>query len=213
MISIEKCGSADDWAAIRRLCCLTANNGAPISEERWPFFGELWIGPYQKLRPELTYLARRDGMVVGYLTGSADTAAFEREKFLRVTVPLLVRVGLRRFVPNADTRRFVRRTLGFERGPNERFARDVRAMVDERFSAHLHVNVDASCRGQGVGRQLMTHFFNDLRVLGVAGVHVYCGADPVSFYRREGFQELAQISFKSKAMTNPVPVFLLGRAI
>lgn len=209
MISIEQCQSAQDWAAVRRLCCLTANNGSPIAEERWPFFSEYWIGPYQKICPELTYVARRDGVVVGYLTGAS--ASFEREKLIRVTLPLFARVALRCFVKNSDTRRFVRRTLGIERGPNEQFSRELRALVLKQFSAHLHVNVDATCRGQGVGRLLMNRFFEDLRGRGVLGVHVYCGADPVAFYRREGFSELGQISFKSGE--NAVPVYLLARKI
>ena len=72
--------SAEDWADVRSLCCRTGNGGDPIDRKRWPLFAELWIGPYQRLVPDWTYVAEVDGRVVGYLTGCPDTAALRRAR-------------------------------------------------------------------------------------------------------------------------------------
>ena len=70
-----------------------------------------------------------------------------------------------------------------------------------------HMNVEASWRGTGVGIKLLEHFFADLRSDGIAGVHLYCGPDPLEFYLRRGFMELGRIQFRG------APVYALGRPI
>lgn len=186
-----------DWKRVRELCCLTGNSGDPIEESRWPFFGEFWVGPYQKLRPEWTYVATEpDQEPVGYLTGCPDTAAFEREKFFRFTLPLMARVGLRRFEANADAMRFIRRTLKREESPEDRFGAKVIRDIRRDYPAHLHMNLDAACRGKGVGRKLFERYCDDLGARGVKGVHLFCGAKPIQFYEAVGFKELARIEFR-----------------
>src|SRR6185312_12630729 len=114
--------SPADWQAVRNLCCRTGNGGDPIDPARWPLFAELWVGPYQRLAPEWTYVAEMDGRVVGYLTGCPDTAAFRRARRFRVTLPLLVAIACRRFPWNADARRAVRMALRLDRGLESRLA-------------------------------------------------------------------------------------------
>jgi len=77
-VLVRAAKSPADWQAVRSLCCRTGNGGDPIDPTRWPLFAELWIGPYQRLVPEWTYVAEMDGRMVGYLTGCPDTAAFRR---------------------------------------------------------------------------------------------------------------------------------------
>ncbi len=72
----------EDWPRIREICCLTGKAGAPIATERWKAFGEFWIGPYEKFYPGFAYVAERDGVVQGYLTGCPDTAEFAQRKLL-----------------------------------------------------------------------------------------------------------------------------------
>jgi GNAT superfamily N-acetyltransferase len=64
----------------------------------------------------------------------------------------------------------------------------------ERFPAHLHVNVAAGFRSQGIGRRLIERFAEDAKAAGAPGVHVVtsAGAANVAFYRRNGFAEVAR---------------------
>ncbi len=60
------------------------------------------------------------------------------------------------------------------------------------FPAHLHVNVDASQRDRGIGRDLIEVFVSDVTNVGVKGVHVVTdkASRNVRFYSRAGFREL-----------------------
>lgn len=206
-MTVRPAGTAD-WGAVRDLCCLTANAGSPIERPRWPFFAELWIGPYQRIVPEWTYVAEVAGQVVGYLTGCPDTAAFRRVRLLHFTGPLLLRVAAGRFGWSPDPRRFVRRTLRREQGPEECLLGrlPVDFLVD--YPAHLHVNVAAGRRGQGVGRRLIERYVRDLGAGRVRGVHLFCGAAARGFYLRLGFEELGSLPLRSGAA-----IHALGRRL
>ena len=184
-------GEKASWAAVRELCCRTGNNGDPIAPERWELFARIWIEPYEKILPHWTYIAESGEAVVGYLTGCPDTRVFHRARFWRATLPLLADVAAGRYPHAPGAREFVKQTLGLRKGPEDFFSRTVRRSISIDYPAHLHINVDAGYRRKGVGRQLMDCYFAYLRRDNVRGVHLYCGADPVDFYRRRGFQELA----------------------
>jgi hypothetical protein len=151
-VVIENPKTSEDWSAIYRLCCETGNNGAPIDVSRHPFFGEYWVGPYKKLRARWCYLAKdSSGQVLGYLTGAPDTLAFEQQKRIHFTAPLFFRVAFGQYGWTSDVKRFIKRTLRFEQGPVDRFAVGDRALANQRFPAHLHMNVASqrswfSCR-------------------------------------------------------------------
>ena len=197
-VTVRPAGTAD-WGAVRDLCCLTANAGNPIERPRWPFFAELWIGPYQRIVPEWTYVAEVAGQVVGYLTGCPDTVAFRRARPLRCTAPLLLRVAAGRFGWGSDPRRFVRRTLRREQGPEERLLARLPAGFLVDYPAHLHVNAAAGWRGRVVGRRLIERYVGDLRARRVRGVHLFCGAAARGFYLRLGFEELGSLPLRSGA--------------
>lgn len=78
-------------------------------------------------------------------------------------------------------------------------------MLYRDYPAHLHMNVEAAWRWRGVGTKLIEAFIGDLRGAGIPGVHLYCGADPVPFYLRQGFKELSKVFFRE------IAVFALGR--
>jgi GNAT superfamily N-acetyltransferase len=190
---IRVAASPADWAAVRSLCCRTGNAGEPIEPARWPLFGALWIGPYQRLVPEWTYVADADGHVVGYLTGCPDTAAFRRARRYRVTLPLLAAIACRRYPWNADARRAVRLALHLDRGLESRLAPAQPADLARTHPAHLHMNVEAEYRRHGIGAALIERYVEDLTAAGVAGVHLLCGPGPRPFYARNGFTDLAAV--------------------
>ena len=179
------------WNAIGELCCRTGGNGAPIAPQRWRLFARIWIEPYEKQLPDWTYVAEADGEVIGYLTGCPDSQKFARQNFWRCTLPLLVEIFMGRFRGQADARAFARRALDLTPTVERCFPSQVRRRIRSAYPAHLHINVDARWRGSGIGRRLCQAFFADVRAQGIAGIHLYCGADPLKFYLRLGFDELS----------------------
>ena len=206
-VVIRAAAGPADWAAVRELCCLTGRAGAPIEPERWPFFAEAWVGPYQGLRPGWTRVAVRDGRVVGYLTGCPDTRRFRLACGLTWSPRVLARVLLGRYGRTPDTRRFVRRAVGLTRPIEAHVARRL-PRLDVEYPAHLHMNVAAACRGQGIGRLLVERFAADLAARRVPGVHLLCGEDARGFYRRLGFDDLARLELAAGTS-----VYALGRRL
>lgn len=196
-----------DWPAIRALCCRTGAGGDPIEADRWPFFAERWVGPYQRLLPSWTYVGDAGGEVVGYLTGCPHTAAFRRRRAVLHTLPLLLGVLAGRYGQSRDARRFVRRVLARERDAEEALRRRP-GNLEAEYPAHLHVNVDAHARGRGLGRALVERFVSDLSPRGVRGIHLYCGTGAVGFYARCGFEELEALEVRPG-----VRVHALGRRL
>lgn len=202
-----------EWSEVRALCCLTGAAGNPIDRARWRFFGEQWVGPYERLRPEWAYVALKGGRVVGYLTGCPDTARFEREKRWFVDVPLLLKIAAGRFDRRSgDVARFARRALRLEKSPEQFFSAATHALLRSKYPAHLHVNVAAEARGAGVGAALAQKYFERLRAAGVGGVHVFCGKKPVPFYERLGFEALEVIEYPLRVdgAVSTAPVYAMA---
>lgn len=198
LVTFEGPRSTEDWQEIHRICCETGNAGEPIEPSRRPFFAEHWVGPYQRLLPDWTYIAREEkptgspGRIVGYLTGCPDTAAFRRRRTFLHRLPLLLGVLAGRFAWTLDARKFLRRASGLEPYPETRFPAETLRRVGADYPAHFHVNMEAGLRGSGAGGDLVRFFLEDLKTRGVPGVHVVCGQAPVGFYKRLGFEEIGR---------------------
>ena len=197
----------EDWKAIYDLCCRTGDNGQPIARERWGFFGRLWVSPYEKILPDWTYVAEAEGVIVGYLTGCPDSRGFARSKSRHFVLPFLVDIFRGRYQGSRDAHRFVRQIFGIEKRPEGAFSPEFHRMIQRSYPAHLHINVESTWRGLGVGRRMVERFVADLRGAGVAGAHLYCGSDPLRFYLRLGFKELGRKEFHG------APVYVLGYTI
>jgi ribosomal protein S18 acetylase RimI-like enzyme len=82
--------------------------------------------------------------------------------------------------------------------------------VDHReYPAHLHVNVEAAMRGQGIGQRLMEAYLEQIRQLGVPGVFLNTttvNKAAIRLYERQGFQllENRRMSVWSYLMERPV---------
>jgi GNAT superfamily N-acetyltransferase len=62
--------------------------------------------------------------------------------------------------------------------------------------AHLHINLTAAARGQGVGQRLVEAFVMDCVAAGLPGLHVVTGAAMrnVRFYERCGYRPIATVA-------------------
>jgi GNAT superfamily N-acetyltransferase len=203
-LSSDPATESGSWAAVRELCCRTGDNGAPIARERWAFFARIWIDPYEKLVPHWTYVAENGADIVGYLTGCPDSMTFYRRRRWQITLPTVIAILFGRYRP-PGAGAYVRRALGMVKSAEQCFSSELLLTLIHDYPAHLHINVDAGHRRAGVGRQLMERYFADLRRANVEGVHLFCGTEPVAFYRRLGFQVLGSVKYGG------APVFALGR--
>ncbi|MBI4348387.1 MAG: hypothetical protein HY553_16210 [Elusimicrobia bacterium] len=206
-IVVDRPRSAEDWQAVRDINCETGAAGAPVKpRNRWPFFAEFWVGPYQRLLPEWTLVARAGGKVVGYLTGCPDSLPFYARRFFLHRLPLALGIFLGRFGATEDVRRFLHPGEGVRRNFAIRFGFKLYWHLMTRHPAHLHINVREGHRG-GTGRKIMDAYVAALAEAGVRGLHLFCGANPVPFYRRVGFHKLACIDFGKG------PVYVMVRRI
>jgi GNAT superfamily N-acetyltransferase len=207
-VHVRVARTAADWEAVRTLCCRTGNGGNPIDPARWSLFAELWIGPYQRLVPEWTYVAETENRIVGYLTGCPDSAAFRRARRLRVTLPLLIAIASGRYGWTVDARRTVRLAFRLTRGVESYLAPRLPAGFARTYPAHLHMNVEAEYRGQGIGAALIERYARDVGAARVPGIHLFCGPEPRPFYARNGFADLASLEVSPGHW-----VYVLGRRL
>lgn len=77
------------------------------------------------------------------------------------------------------------------------------------YPAHLHINLDAEYRGDGLGGRLIERFVSDAGAAGATGVHVVTGSRSRnrSFYDRNGFVCLRELA------EGPREMVFLGRRL
>lgn len=65
-----------------------------------------------------------------------------------------------------------------------------------RYPAHLHINVDACVRGQGIGARLIHRFAGHASAQHSQGMHIVTGDGMrnVGFYAQLGFREVARVA-------------------
>lgn len=81
--------------------------------------------------------------------------------------------------------------------------------VEEKYPAHLHINISPLFHGQGIGSYLMDAFEQKLLEKGVSGVHIITAPDAGNtiFYKKRGFD------FELVKKINNVDLLLMGKTI
>ncbi|MFJ4620864.1 GNAT family N-acetyltransferase [Streptomyces sp. NPDC088812] len=178
----------DDLEAVYDICARTAASGGDArgthSSDR--IIGDVWAAPYATAEPQHAHILD-DGAdrAVGYIVGTADTAAFV-EWFRSDWGPSV----LARHAQDDPRDQIPLWLLG---NPE-------RMLVPELadYPAHLHIDILPDWQGKGLGRSLMTAFLEGLRRDGVSGVHLGVGLDNVNaqaFYQRLGFHDVPTDQF------------------
>jgi ribosomal protein S18 acetylase RimI-like enzyme len=180
-----------DRAAIQDICYLTGYMGES-AERFWRHkksFVAVWTSYYINQEPESIYVATKDDVVVGYLTGCVDTSSAARSK--ASISAQIIKHGLL-FRPG--TAGFLWRGV-FDGMRDKKVATDV--FIDERWPSHLHINLLPVARGSGLGRALMERWFEQLRQVGSPGCHLGTLVEntrAVSFFERMGFKRYGEPS-------------------
>lgn len=146
---------------------------------------DIYLVPYMDREPDSLFLAVADGSLVGYLAGCLDSAAFpsESQRFTQV-------IKKHRLILKPKPAAFFARALvDGARGAirREEAAKD---FADDRWPAHLHINVAPEARGTGAADGLMNCWFDRLRATGSSGCYLQTLVEntrAVRFFERVGF--------------------------
>ncbi len=175
---------AGDRDAVRRICYVTGFMGDPV-DWQWAdeeTFADMFSAYYTDREPESAFVADDGGTVVGYLLGCTDS------RRPPAYTKLVARKILRKGLPlRPGTAGFVWRALA-----DVVRDRHVPAdFLDDRWPAHLHIDLLTPGRGNGVGRGLVHAWLERCRSLGIPGVHLGTMAEntnAVAFFEAVGFR-------------------------
>ena len=146
----------------------------------------VYLTPYMDLEPDSLFIAVVDGALTGYLTGCLDSFAFPSE-----TERMEQAMRKYRLIFRARTAAFFARGLFDVAISAIRRQRTAADFDDARWPAHLHINVLPQVRGTGVGRALMTRWFERLMESDSRGCHLQTLVEnnrAVLFFERMGFE-------------------------
>ena len=189
-----------DLAAVYDICVRTAAAGGDArgvysSDDLMP---DLFAGPYVHLEPDLAFVLDAGTGAVGYVVGTADTAAFVRA-YRRVWLP---RHAERYPVPPSSPRTSEEEMIALHHRPERMLLTE---LAD--YPAHLHVDLLPAYQGAGHGRALIATFLAAAARAGAPAVHVgmvTANTRARGFYDRLGFVEIP--------VRNAGPVTFLGRS-
>ncbi|HEY1789115.1 MAG TPA: GNAT family N-acetyltransferase [Verrucomicrobiae bacterium] len=176
----------EDRAEIRRICCDTGFLGNPIEtifSDR-EVFADLFTNPYLDYGTNWAWVADEGGRVVGYLLGSVSRSFNYTLMYsgFQATMKMITRAAKGCYASHPRSRHFIRwlLTSGFREQPKH-----------PDNAAHLHLNVEKSYRGHGLGLRLWQAFEQQLDRAGVRNCY---GAffsrpkrRPEAVYSRLGF--------------------------
>jgi len=179
----------EDLPALYRVCLQTGEAGKDAShiQDDPELLGQVFVGPYVTLEPELAFALVGPQGVVGYVLGALDTRRFNR-KLKDEWLPKLQQVE-RDPGENPEAWKgsdWVRRAL------HHPFLDVPRALAN--YPSHAHIDLLADARGHGIGRHMMQMMMERLAGRGSPGLHMQVNpknAGAQAFYRSLGFEPIA----------------------
>jgi GNAT superfamily N-acetyltransferase len=181
---------ADDRDRVRHICFATGLMGDPVAGQ-WrdeASFADMFSSYYTDVEPGSASVVEIDGIVSGYLLGCVDgQRAFDPA---RVALRHIVRRGI---AVRPGTAGIVWRTAfdGVGDLARRRVRRDDLDFRDQRWPAHLHIDLLPEARGSGAGRLLIAGWLERLRSGHVPGCHLTTFAEntaAIAFFTSIGFR-------------------------
>lgn len=179
-----------DRGAVRKVCYLTGFMGEPVD---WMWrdeesFSDMFTGYWTDREPEHALVAELDGEVVGYLLGCMDSRRVWNAG------KLLAHHGFVRGIAfRPGTSGVFWRMIADGIGDSLRHRLPPPTYYDERWPAHLHIDLLPVCRHHGVGSALVARWFDTLTTAGVPGCHLQTMAEntrAIAFFEKMGFTKL-----------------------
>lgn len=178
-----------DRQAVRRICFETGFMGES-AEWFWRdqrSFADMFCGWWTDHRPQSALVAELGGEVAGYLLGCDDSRLAAHEG-----LTLFRHLLGRGCVVRPGTAGVMWRILGDAVVDGIRRQLPLSRVWDERWPAHLHIDLLPACRGQGVGALLVRRWLTTLRQQGIAGCHLQTMTEnhaAVAFFESMGFEK------------------------
>ncbi len=180
-----------DQAAAYHVCMKTGDHGAdgePFYKEDPDALGRIYVGPYLAYEPDFALILEDEAGVCGYALAAFDTRQFfdryEKEWRPGLCHEFPMPVG----DPNSWSR--VEQVYHHYHHPTY-FSPE----PYEDYPSHLHIDLLARTRGQGLGRRMIEELLERLQRKGSAGVHLELSAVNKSahgFYSAIGFREISR---------------------
>lgn len=180
-----RAAAAPDRDALYDICLRTGASGADATGlYRYPsLLGDVFVGPYLALQPDLAFVVAGADGAEGYVLGAADSAAFA-ERCLELWWPERRRDYSAARPEPGGRDAWLLQWIASPPG--------VPQFADE-FPSHLHIDLLPSAQGGGWGRRLIATLVDALRTRGSIGVHLGVAGDnanAIGFYRHLGFEEI-----------------------
>jgi GNAT superfamily N-acetyltransferase len=200
-----------DERGVRRICFDTALFGEPMA----PLFDDLQLvtdallAGHIRVEPASLFVAAADDRVVGYVAGAVDTSRFLRRCALRVGPTLAWDFLTRGHVLRRRSWALMLATTRYGRQ-----ALRARAGLLADHPSSLHVNLDRSVRGRGLGRRLVEHFCQYAAGRGSPGVHLSTSSpDGKEFFARMGFRRVFACPTPALPGLPPQELWLMAKAL
>lgn len=182
----------EDRAGAYWVCLKTGDHGADgerYYREDPDALGRVYVGPYLEFEPGFSLVLEDGQGVAGYALGALDSRNFF-DRYVREWLPDLQR----RFPePTGDASGWTRvEQVHYLYHHPDLYCPE----PYEVYPSHLHIDLLPRVQGAGWGRRLIEALVGRLRDAGSVGVHLGMSASNVrayGFYRRLGFQDLAEV--------------------
>lgn len=179
----------NDLPALYRVCLRTGDAGkdATFLQDDPDLLGEVFVGPYVMLEPDLAFTLEGPDGAAGYVLGALDTKDFNK----RLKFDWLPRLQKLHADPGEDTEDW--QGSDWVRHAVHHPFLNVPSIL-EPYPSHIHIDLLAEARGQGIGRHLMQTIMEELARHGSTGVHLQVNPENLaaqSFYRNLGFAPLS----------------------
>jgi len=150
--------------------------------------GNIYVGPYLKFEPDLSFVLEDAQGVCGYTLGALDTDRFHERYLNEWLPPLRIAFPAPAGKPSGWSRD--------EQAWNLYHHPEIfRPASYEQYPSHLHIDLMARAQGHGLGREMMNVLLAELIRRHSSGTHLAMAIDNVRaerFYKKLGFHELAR---------------------
>jgi ribosomal protein S18 acetylase RimI-like enzyme len=193
-----RAATPDDLPALYHVCLKTGDAGSDAThlQDDLDILGEVFVAPYVMFEPELAFTLEGPHGPAGYVLGALDTRQFNQ----RLRQEWLPRLQKLHANPGEDPTQW--QGSDWVRHAVHHPFLDVPPALTP-YPSHVHIDLLAEARGQGIGRHLMQTMMETLARLGSPGLHLQVNpknAAAQAFYHNLGFVPIASPDLPSDAL-------------